>query len=353
MTPRLSVLVLAILAVADAAGAAAPPPAHYFDDATGRHVSITESDFGKVSVVFRMTGPGNSYRWYGEGTKKEKEITFSQIVGEGQEAGTAFVAKVGESRLEVGYKPGQRMPVDNGINGEYRRITEDKRLGLAKKEASVADDTLANVLRVTPRAWSGESRSVAGDWKARWPDLRSRWMNLVLKLPPPPPAPNSSAKPPLGSDGKSSGALAPTADYWITYVETTAMGIGFINGPLDKVVPPNWDGEYDDGFGGHVSLRLGADGDLRVSLTCARGPEGAAGELFVKVAKSGLGKEKNGELTARHTHQDRELKAEEKQAVIKLRKAGHFVIVETENAQRYCGRAWFDGIYRWGPMPAE
>jgi hypothetical protein len=102
-----------------------------------------------------------------------------------------------------------------------------------------------------------------------------------------------------------------------------------------------------------VSLRLGADGDLRLSLTCARGPEGASGELFVKIPKTGLGKEKNGELTASHTHRDTELKPEEKQAVIKLRKTGHFVTVETEHAQRYCGRAWFDGIYRWGPMPTE
>ncbi|OAI55720.1 hypothetical protein AYO49_05210 [Verrucomicrobiaceae bacterium SCGC AG-212-N21] len=359
MISRLCPTLLLSLAICDSAHAAAPAVTYYFDDTSGRHAKVTENDFGKVSVEFRMTAPGASVRWSGEGTRKDKELTFSPIVGEDQERGTVFLGKASESRLEVGYKPGQKMPVDNGINGEYRRISEDKRLSLAKKEAGVADEALAQALKTTPRNWPSESRSAAADWKGRWPDLRSRWLALVYKPTAPAPTPSAApaptkTAPPFGTKAAEPVAGAPTADYWVAHVETTANGIGFINTPLDKTVPPNWDGEYDDGFGGHVSLRLGADGDLRVNLTCSRGAgEGQTGELFLKISKAGLGKEKSGELTASHTHKDPELKPEDKQAVIKLRKTGHFVTVETQNAQRYCGRAWFDGIYRWGPIPTE
>src|SRR6187402_2010338 len=92
---------LVLLCIA-AAGVAAPPaPTHYFDEATNRQALVTEGDFGKITLVFRFVGgPGSFGRWYGDGTRKDGEIIFSQTVGEGQDRGTVFVAKASETRLE-------------------------------------------------------------------------------------------------------------------------------------------------------------------------------------------------------------------------------------------------------------
>jgi hypothetical protein len=348
-----------MVSLSGSALAAPPATTHYFDEATNRQAVVTEADFGKLTVVIRFVGgPGSFSRWYGEGTRKDNEISFSQTVGEGQERGTEFVAKASETKLEIAFKPKQRMPVDAGINGTYRNISEEKRLSIAKKEAGAADDALAQALKTVPRTWMSEDRSMAGEWKARWPDLRSRWMSLVIK-PAPPPAASPAAKslpggaPAFGSKSTQSATPPPTADSWTALAETTGMGLAFMSQPLDKVVPGT-DGEYDDGFGGHVSLRQGTDGFLRFTLTCNRGiGEGQAGELYGRAPAEQVVKDKNGGFTASYTHKDAELKPEDQQATVKLRKAGHFLVVETQYAARYCGRAWFDGIYRWSPVPKE
>lgn len=344
--------------IANAAQAAGPTITHYFDEASSRHATLTEGDFGKITIVFRFTGgPGSYGRWYGNGTRKEKVITFAQTVGEDQERGTSFIAKASESKLEVAFEPGQRMPVDAGINGTFRHITEEKRLSMAKKETGLAEDALAQALKTVPRTWPNEDRPVAPEWKARWPDLRNRWMDLVYKAPSPPTSPGAKSAPgkalPLGAKAETAGAPVPTADYWTALAETNGMGLAFINQPLDKLIP-NWDGEYDDGFGGHVSLRLGTDGFLRFTLSCTRGSgDGQTGELIGRIPASAVTKEKNGDLNANYTHKDAALKPEDQQATVKLRKQGHFLTVETQYAERYYGRAWFNGIYRWSPVPKE
>lgn len=329
-----------------------PRVIHYFDEVASRHLTVTGADFGKVVIEIRFVGAGSSSRWFGDGTQKDKEITFAQTVGEDQERGTFFVAKGGESKLEIGYKPGQRTPQDAGINGLYRHITDEKRLSLARKESGVSDDMLGQILKAAPKSWPSEDKPVAGEWKNRWPDLLQRWMGLIFK----PAAPAPAAKPLPGVGVKADDASSPEkqADYWIARTETTNMAIGFLSVPLDKLIPPGWDGEYDDGFGGHVSLRLGRDGILRFSLTCTRGSgDGQTGELTGRIPVSALKKEKNGDFIAGYKHHDAELKPEEQQATVSLRKTGHFLFVETQYAERYRGRAWFDGIYRWGPVPTE
>jgi hypothetical protein len=340
-----------------AVGVAAPPVVtHYFDESTNRQAIVTEGDFGKVTLVFRFVGgPGSFGRWYGDGNRKDSEITFTQTVGEDQERGTEFVAKATETKLEVAFKPKQRMPVDAGINGTYRHISEEKRMSLAKKESGVSDDALVLALRTAPKAWPSEDRAVAADWKSRWPDLRKRWMSLVFKPAPPPTSPTGKspfgATPPFGTKSGDAGTPALSADYWTALSETTGMGIAFINQPLDKTIPDT-DGDYDDGFGGHVSLRTGSDGFLRFTLSCVRGAgDGQTGEIIGKIAPAQVTKEKNGGFTATYTHNDAALKPEDKQATVKLHKSGHFLTVETQYADRYYGRAWFDGIYRWMPVP--
>src|SRR5689334_1976759 len=141
--------------------AAAPVVTHYFDETTNRQAIVTEGDFGKVTLVFRFVGgPGSFGRWYGDGNRKDAEITFTQTVGEDQERGTVFVAKATETKLEVAFKPKQRMPVDAGINGTFRHISEEKRMSLAKKESAAADEALVLALKTAPKTWLGEDRSV-------------------------------------------------------------------------------------------------------------------------------------------------------------------------------------------------
>jgi hypothetical protein len=182
-------------------------------------------------------------------------------------------------------------------------------------------------------------------------------MNLVFKPSPPPAAPVGKSPigttPPIGSKSGDAGTPVLSADYWTSLSEATGMGIAFINQPLDKNIP-EIDGDYDDGFGGHVSLRTGSDGVLRFTLSCVRGTgDGQTGEIFGRFPPAQVTKEKNGGFTATYTHSDAELKPEDKQATVKLHKSGHFLTVETQYADRYCGRAWFDGIYRWMPVPKE
>jgi hypothetical protein len=330
------------------------PVQHFLDEVNNRHLTVTTADFGKVTILIRFVGAGSSSRWFGDGVRKEKEITFSQTVGEDQERGTLFTAKGGESKLEIAYKPDQREPQDHGINGLYRRITEEKRLSLSKKELDSSEEMLALQFKTAAKTWPNENRSTVTEWKAQWPELRSRWMELAYKPADVPAIPGNKA--PLGSATKPGG---PTAEekqvgYWIARTETTNMAIGFLSVVPDSLIPPDWNGEYDDGFGGHVSLRVDKDGTLRFVLTCNRGTgEGYSGELAGRVPTSSLLKEKNGEMRANYKHNDPGLRPADEQALVILHKVGHFLTVKTEHAERYRGRAWFEGLYRWSPVPKE
>ncbi len=343
---------LAVAATATLHALEAPREVHYYDETTNRHLTVTNGDFGKVLVAIRsIGGPGSFSRWLGDGNRKDKEIIFAQTVGEDQERGTFFVAKGGESKLEVGYKPGQREPQDAGINGLYRHITEEKRLSLARKEFDFADDALAQLFKTAPKSWAVEDRPAAGEWKNHWADLRVRWMGLIFK-----PAIIPVTKTAPGTAPKPSDIVPPEkqADYWIALSETTGMAIAFISAPMDKLIPPGWEGDYDDGFGGHVNLRMRDKGVMRVSLTCTRGSgDGQTAELSGDIPAASLKSEKNKDLITTYTHTDAELKPADKPAVVRLRKFGHFLFVETGHAERYAGRAWFDGIYRWTPPPKE
>ncbi|MFZ4763513.1 MAG: hypothetical protein ACOYMN_01065 [Roseimicrobium sp.] len=332
---------------------AGPTAVHYFDETTNRHLTVTHGDFDKISILIRFVGIGSSARWLGDGARKDKEITFAQTVGEDQERGTFFIAKGGESKLEISFKPGQRMPQDAGINGVYRHITDEKRLSLAKKEFAAAEEALETALKTAPKSWPSEDRPVAGEWKNRWSELRKQWLRVSYKAPTPA-APATAAKPALGSRANDGAPEERLPEYWVALSETTGMALGFLGAPLDKLIPQSWDGEYDDSFGGHVSIRVNRDGMLRFNLTCTRGSgDGQTGDLSGKIAVSTIKKEKNGDFLGSYTHQDPELKPEDPPATVSLRKVGHFLFVETQHTERYRGRAWFDGIYRWSPVPKE
>ncbi len=329
----------------------AVPSAHFFDESTSRYVTLDFNDFMKVKITFRFTGsPGASSRWYGDGEKKEKEIIFAQTVGEEQERGTYFVANGGESKLVIGFKTGQATPQDAGINGVYRHITEEKRFSLAKKEFDAADDHLNTLFKSASKGWVSEDKPVLAEWRNRWPALRDRWMKLVY-VPPVPVAVTPKAPGTGGNKAVESNSPEKQADHWIALVETTGLAINFFNQPYDKLISPGWDGDYDDGFGGHVSLKLQQSGKLRINLNFSRANEGQTGELGGEIQPQNMKSGKDKELSATFIHADPEVKEEAQQAKVKIRRLGHFLMVETEKTEGYASRGWFDGIYRWMPPP--
>lgn len=345
---------LILVALAGACVIAAEPPAvsYFHDESTNRYVGVELKDFKKVLVTFRFAGgPGASSRWLGDGEKKDKEISFAQTVGEEQERGTSFVARGGESKLEVSFKPGQAMPQDAGINGVYRHISEEKRLSLVKKEFEAADDYLNSLYKSAAKSWVSEDKAIITDWRNQWPALRDRWMKLVYTPSVTPAAP--SPKPALGGIGKPAEAqgLEKQADYWIAQVETTGLAINFLSQPNDKLISPGWDGEYEDGFGGHVSLKLQSSGKLRINLNFSRAGDAQTGEMGGEILPQNIKSEKDKELSATFINADPEVADSAQQTRVMIRRVGHYLYLTTENAGRYTSRGWFDGIYRWMPPP--
>jgi len=331
---------VALAAVAEAE-VESPKTVHYYDEASFRHVMVTEGEKGAVSFVVRWSNPDYFTQWIGDGIRKEDELIVSQITGEDTPRGTHFVGKIRESKLEIAYVPGELEPQDAGINGNYSRISADKVLSLAKKEYKAADDHLDEILKTAPKTWPGADRRVLGPWKDRWPGLRENWVKLVFE---------PAALP--ASDRK---ALEGKTEYWIALMEATGLAQGFIAGTMfEKAAEPGWDGEYDDGFGGHVSLRRGADRSLILSMSYYRGSgmEPETSELTGRIPAASQAQE-GDVFTANYTHTPPELPTGTVPAKIKLRKAGHFLTVETQDAGRYVKRGWFDGVYRWGPVPVE
>ncbi|CAN5908487.1 hypothetical protein BH11VER1_BH11VER1_36900 [soil metagenome] len=328
------------------------PSSHFYDESTNRYVTLDFSDFKKVKITFRFTGsPGASSRWFGDGEKKDKEISFAQTVGEEGERGTYFIAKGGESKLEIGFKPGQATPQDAGINGVYRHITEEKRLSLAKKEADAAVDYMNTLFKTAAKGWSSEDKPVIADWRNQWPALQNKWMKLTYL--PPVKSAVTPPKPAIGGINKPGEVQGPEkqADYWIAMVETTGLAINFFNQQNDKLISPGWDGDYDDGFGGHVSLKLQSSGKLRINLNFSRAGDAQTGEMGGEILPENIKSAKDRELSATFINADAEVADAAQQARVTIRRVGHYLYVATEKIERYTARGWFDGIYRWMPPP--
>ena len=322
---------------------------HYFDEESGRHLAIDETDLPRVIIEFRFPGePGYISRWFGQGTRTDREISFTRTVGEEEPHGSNFSAIVGASRVKIDFSPDQLDPVDEGINGEYRRLSEEKRRSLATRDFKTADAALEKALRNL-----GTSKDPAVvEWKIRWPDLRSRLTALRF------PSPTATAAPtPLPVPGKTATAspLEEDPDYWLALVETTGMALSFANQTSPEAVMPNdGAGDYDDGFGGRVSLRPQDDGAFRLGFGWQRGDLEAMGsDLSLDIPADKVAKERDGNWTAAFTYQDPNLAPGDARAQFRISKIGRFLEVTTENATRYTGNAWIDGIYRWGPIPIQ
>lgn len=330
-------------------GAELPKLAYFYDEEGMRYLTLRQTSGTGVEVVTRWASePGSTGMWTGQGTRKDNVVTFAAVVDEGQDRGSYFIAKGGESKMEILFKPGQKMPQDPGILGIYRRVSDEKRLQLARKEYQAAEERLNAALKEAAHAWTGVDKTVPADWKARWPALLSRWMKISYQ--PPDPAKGNPAQP--FATGKETATPEKDAQYWLKYAQATAAGYGFIQQPA-VLKSSSWDGEYDDGFGGHVSIRRAKDGKLRVNLTCTRVNENQGSDLAGQIPAEAV-KTQNDEGTAAAVFIEPDVPENAKEVSITLKRKGGFLWVETKRKTSPPGSlSWFDGIYRWSPVPAE
>ncbi len=323
--------------------------AHYYDEESKRFLTLRQTSATGMEVIIRYASePGSTGMWTGQGNRKDNLTTFAAQVEEGQDRGSYFIAKGGESKMEVLFKPGQKMPQDPGILGIYRRVSDEKRLQLARKESQAADERLNVALKEASHSWSGADKLVPADWKARWPALLGRWMKIAYQ--PPEPAKVKPAQPfPAVKDAPAS---EKDVQYWLKLAQATAAAFGFIQQPA-VLKSSSWDGEYDDGFGGHVSIRRAKDGKLRVNMNCTRVNENQGADLVGQIPAEAV-KTQNDELIAAAVFTETDVPENAKEVSITLKRKGGFLWVETKRKATPPGSfAWFDGIYRWSEMPKE
>lgn len=349
---RLAALFVLMHASARLLAAEAAGTSYYYDEVGMRHLTLQPVGTTQTEVRVRSAAePGTAGVWVGQGSRKDNQLVFAALVEEGQDRGTYFIAKGGESKLEILFRPGQKMPVDAGLLGTYRHISEEKRLQLVRKEFQAAEERLALAIKNASRTWLAEDRAMASDWKSRWPALRERWMKIAYQ----PPTPAKPAPGVLLPAGKGRPALEMDADYWMKLGQVTAMGYYFMGQMPDGKSQEAWAGDYDDGFGGQVSIRQTKDGRLRVSLTCSRVSELQGADMQGNIPAEGVKVKKGAEpASAEAVFIEPELPEASKEARVRLKRKGGFLWVETERQQAPPGRlSWFDGVYRWMPPPTE
>lgn len=327
-------LILFLFATVARLLAQSPERTFYFDEETMRHLTLEKADFGNTQVTVRFAGdPGSMALWQGHGQRKDKTLLFARVANEGEDRGTFYIADISESKVKITYRPGQKEPQDAGINGEYRRVSETKQQQLAKKEFQAANERLVLTLKEASKNWQATDRPALALWKDQWPALRQRWMQAATGQPDP------------------GGNADKNAETFLYLAQATAQGYYFVASQPDPKTSLDWDGEYDDLGGGHVSLRLSKDGKLRLSLSSLRIKETEPATLEAAALPDQIKRNADQQLSAEFTITDPEVTDPKLQARVRLTKIGRYLKVETENAQRYAGKGWFDGIYRGAPVP--
>lgn len=345
--------------------------AYYYDEATMRYFHLKNSGVGVAEVDVRFaSSPGSDGRWVGSGQRKDKELVFARIVGEGEDRGTYFIADVGDSKVVVRYKPNQSKTEDAGILGTYHRVNDAKRLQLVRKEFAAANEHLVTSLKSALKSWDAKDKPALLLWKDQWPWMRQHWLEVNLASPQAGRETAPKGAPAKDAFKKETAAPVPDKDpeYWFKMAQVTAYGAGFVDTRPVAKTGLEWDGEYDDFTGGHVTARLEKNGRLRLAFNFTRGPgDSASGSIETSAPPENLSKSKEGYLTANFTYistnvdpdADPEAVAKAKEAAkanpitIKLTKIGHYLRVEMEHAERVAGRGWFDGIYRGAPVPDQ
>ena len=353
MKSRLQPLQLSVLALslftAGVRGAEPPTAAHYYDEETMRHLTLRPTSATGVEIFMRgAADPGSTGGWRGQGNRKDNVLTFAAVVDEGQDRGSYFIAKGGESKMEILFKPGQKMPQDPGILGLYRRVSDEKRLQLTRKEFQTVDERLNAALKAGAHNWATADKPMPAEWKSRWPALLGRWMKISYQ----PPEPVKAKNPQPFASAKNTPTPEKDVEYWLKLAQVTAAANAFIQ-QSPVLMSSSWDGEYDDGFGGHVSIRRAKDGKLRVNLNCTRVNENQGADLAGQIPAEAV-KTKDEESTATAVFIEADVPEEAKEINLTLKRKGGFLWVETKRKVTPPGSlSWFDGIYRWSAVPKE
>lgn len=310
-----------------------PPLSHFIEKESGRQLILRIAEPPSVEVEIRFPGdPGFPYLWRGHGTLDGKNILFSRIIGEDEEAGATFLTTLSR-RPVIDFAPDQTEPADEGFLGEYEPLSESKRQDLASKELKEAD----KALETAQRTWGSSRDPNLIEWNRRWPMLRARWTvrNTFGAAP-------ETAEP--GED----------PDRWTALVESTGQAIYFFSQPLQEAPrPPDGTGNYDDGFGGSIQLRTLSDGSYRVSFGWQRGDlEGMGGDFSVSLPVESIQRVRGSDdWTADFTYSDPEATSPGPPARFHMTKSGGYLWLDAVDAKPITGNSWVDGVYRWGPIP--
>ena len=301
---------------------------HYHDE-VGRRFLMLTTNGKRVELRVRLAyDPGSMGVWDGNGEKRDGGLVFAATVPEeGMDRGPFFTAKLSDTKVLIDFRTEKPDQPDPGIRGEFRKISEEKRLQLAKKEFKAAEDRLDLAWKNASREGSPADKAIVSDWKSWWPKLRESWLKVA-------------AQP---TDDK-------TADHWLKKSQATMLAYAFNEQRVDPKHSGGWDGEYDDGFGGHVSLRMAKDGRLRVTMNCTRGSEAQGTDLSLDIPADAL-KQDGSERTASGFTRPPAMETPDapKSLRVMLRRKGGGLWVEVIRQPN--ASAWLDGIYRWYPVP--
>jgi hypothetical protein len=303
---------------------------HYYDE-PGRRFLMLTTNGNRVELRVRFAfDPGSMGVWDGNGEKRDGGLVFAATVPEeGMDRGPYFAAKLSDTKVVIDFRTEKPDQPDPGIRGEFRKISEEKRQQLAKKEFKAAEERLDLAWKNASRAGGPADKAIVPEWKTWWPKLREMWLKVA-------------AQP---SDEKN-------ADHWLKAAQVTMLAYSFNEQRVDPKHSGGWEGEYDDGFGGHVSIRVAKDGRLRVTMTCTRGNEVQGADLSFDVPVDAL-KEKGSERTASAFARlpDMEMAEAAKSLRVMLRRQGGGLWVEVIRQGTANTSGWLDGIYRWYPVP--
>ena len=311
---------------------------HWIDEAGQRQLTMTEDEARLVMLSFRWTyDPGALPGWTGNGQRAGETTVFAVTVAdENENRDPFFRAKRSENRLEIEFRSSDKPDQpDPGIRGVFTRLSDEKRLALAKKEFEAAEARLALALQNATRDGRHDDKVIVSDWRAKWIDLRKKWFSISY-----------------APDG-----VKPESDplFWQRLAQATMFGYAFNEQRVDPKNKGGWAGDYNDGFGGSITIRERKEGALRINLNCSRGLD--AGDLNVTDVAGDIpasAVKKQGELRTAEAVLELNGGAEgapPKKVRVKLQRRGGALWVEAVFLQPGNRKGWLDGIYRWYPVP--
>ncbi len=335
--------VVLLVAILSAQGISAAPPLTFLNEAGNRFMTVEVLDGGKVRLSLRNAGePGSYWNWSGTGQQTPKGIEFSLKAGEDEPAGPVYLAKESATKLTVKLKPGQTGVQDDGLSGVYRLITDEKIAQLAKKEYAAVEKKLDEAIKLASRKAPAADKPAYAEWKKAWPALRDRLSALT--------GPKSAAE---ISGPAASEPVGQMATHWRQRSELAAAAINFISEEIPKGLKSGWEGKFADGFGGTMEIIMVSNGDAWFTINASRGGEGMSGMIEGGVPANTIKIANDGTSTGEFTEQNTRYKDGEQPARLHFRRIGHFLVVESQHAERHAGHGWFDGIYINRSSPNE